>query len=125
MLTYKFSDDLLCAGQPTEADLHGLKNQGYRCVVNLRPPNEPGQIPQAEAVAQKLGLAYRSFPVVGPTDLNEENTRRFDALLQEIPRPAMIHCGSSNRVGALMRCAQPTYNKKTKTKRSPRVGKRV
>jgi len=102
MLTYQFSDDILCTGQPVENDLKTFKNEGYRSIVNLRPESEPGQIPHAHVVAQELGLEYHAFPVAGPGELNATQAQNFDALLQNVARPPVIHCGSSNRVGALM-----------------------
>ena len=102
MLSYQFSDDILCAGQPNETDLQQLQKEGYRSIINLRPSHEPGQIPQAEQKVGELGMAYHAFPIAGPGDLNQQNTRNFDELLQKAARPTGIHCGSSNRVGALM-----------------------
>ena len=102
MLSYQFSDDILCAGQPSETDLQQLQRDGYRSIINLRPTHEPGQIPQAEQKATELGLDYHAFPIAGPGDLNEGSTRNFDELLQKAARPTVVHCGSSNRVGALM-----------------------
>tara|TARA_B100000683_G_scaffold274823_1_gene323935 strand:- start:2188 stop:2640 length:453 start_codon:yes stop_codon:yes gene_type:complete len=102
MLSYQFSDDILCAGQPSETDLQQLKREGYRSIINLRPANEPGQIQHPQQKTTELGLDYHALPITGPGDLNEENTRQFDALLQTAARPMVIHCGSSNRVGALM-----------------------
>ena len=112
MLSYQFSEDILCAGQPAESDLNDLKNRGYRSVVNLRPQHEPGQIPQIAEKVSELGLDYHHLPIGGPADLNEANVTRFDALLKSLPLPALIHCGSSNRVGALFALRAAYVNRK-------------
>ena len=112
MLTYQYSEDILCAGQPAESDLNDLKNQGYRSIVNLRPQHEPGQIPQAADKATQLGFDYHHLPIGGPGDLNEENVTRFDALLKDVSMPTLIHCGSSNRVGALFALRAAYVNRK-------------
>jgi uncharacterized protein (TIGR01244 family) len=112
MLSYQFSEDILCAGQPAESDLNELKSRGFRSIVNLRPQSEPGQIPQAADIANKLGFDYHHLPISGPGDLNEENVTRFDALLKEVSLPTLVHCGSSNRVGALFALRAVYVNRK-------------
>lgn len=97
---HQVSDSLIACGQPSEDQLRAARDAGVRTVVNLCPPGECGW--DEQAVAEGLGLIYVNIPVAGPGDVNEENANRLaDALASEEVEPAIVHCGSANRVGAL------------------------
>jgi uncharacterized protein (TIGR01244 family) len=70
-------------------------------VVNLRGAEEPVDFDEARLV-EELGMTYFHLPIASAQDLNPENTRAFGALLEAIGgQPALMHCASGNRVGAL------------------------
>ncbi|CAN0336053.1 unnamed protein product, partial [Chrysoparadoxa australica] len=49
-----------------------------------------------------IGLTYHHLPIASPEDLNESNVRRFDEIMVPVgDEPALVHCASGNRVGAL------------------------
>lgn len=90
------------AGQPSEAQLQAASDNGVRTVVNLRPAGEFKDYDEA-ALAADLGLRYVHIPVAGPEDLTTENAEHLHrALAREDDRPVIVHCGSGNRVGALV-----------------------
>jgi len=98
--------DVLVGGQPTVAQLESAAAVGVRTIVNLRPEKELGIYDtsgRAEAaIVEHLGMRYVLIPVQGGADLNEENARRLaEALEAPDALPAMVHCASGNRVGAL------------------------
>ena len=94
--------DLLTAGQPTAADFQALAAAGLKHVINLRPPSEDAGFDEA-ALAASLGLSYTVVPVAGPGDLSLERAQQLDAALTAANgEPALVHCASSNRVGALL-----------------------
>lgn len=93
---------LLTAGQPSSADLEALAGAGLRHIINLRPPSEDAGFDEAAAAA-KLGLSYTVVPVAGPGDLNAQRVGELDAALARAgDEPVLVHCASSNRVGALL-----------------------
>lgn len=94
-------DGLRAAGQPNAADLKVFRDAGYRAVIDIRGPDEDRGMDEA-AVAAELGLDYISLPVVGSEAINFETARQLDALLERYDEPVLVHCGSSNRVGALL-----------------------
>src|SRR3546814_17161114 len=49
----------------------------------------------------ELGLDYLNIPVAGGADLSEDNARKLAIALEDIDGTALVHCASSNRVGAL------------------------
>lgn len=94
--------NLLTAGQPSPGDFEALAQAGLKHIVNLRPSTEDAGFDEA-ALAAKLGLSYTVVPVAGAGDLNLTRTRELDAALAKTGgEPTLIHCASSNRVGALL-----------------------
>lgn len=94
--------DLITGGQPTAENLKTMAGAGLKHVINLRPPVEDAGFDEA-ALAAKLGLRYTLIPIAGAGDLTAENARKLDAALAAAPgQPTLIHCASSNRVGALL-----------------------
>ena len=93
---------LLTAGQPTEAQFDQLAKLGVKRVINLRPATEPGT-GWEEAKAQSLGLTFVRLPITGADGLTQDNARLLGQELTAAGEAtAMVYCGSSNRVGALL-----------------------
>lgn len=86
-------------GQPDAEDLHALARAGVRRVVNLRPHSELNW--DEAACAAQCGLEYVNIPVASPDDLNRANADRLQQAIAG-DAPVLVHCGSSNRVGALL-----------------------
>jgi len=99
----RFADDHYAAGQPTPVHLAALAREGVRTVINLRRPDEPVEYDEA-AEAAKLGLRYETLPIGGPDDLDRSRVVAFGRLLDAARREGgvLIHCASSNRVGAMV-----------------------
>jgi len=92
--------DVATAGQPSPEQLRAAREQGIKRVINLRPHSEPIGFDEA-ALAAELGLHYINLPIAGPGDLSAENVQRLDAALADAGGAVLVHCASSNRVGAL------------------------
>lgn len=94
--------NLLTAGQPSAADFEALAKAGLKHVINLRPPSEDAGFDET-ALAARLGLSYHVVPVAGPGDINDQRMRELDAALAATGGACtLVHCASSNRVGALL-----------------------
>ena len=89
------------SGQPSEAALKVFADAGYEAVIDLRGPNEDRGYDEASAV-EAAGLDYVSLPVLVSDGISYENARKLDALIDEYDGPVLVHCGSGNRVGALL-----------------------
>lgn len=94
-------DGITAAGQPDEAALEVFADAGYATVIDLRGPEEDRGLDEA-AVVEELGLHYVTLPIAGKDAISFDNARKLDGLLEEYPGPVLVHCGSSNRVGALL-----------------------
>ncbi len=90
---------LWAAGQPTAEQFAEMAAAGLRTVINLRPERE---IPWDErGTAIQLGLDYLNVPLAGAGDLTPAAASQLHAALSAHGKPVLVHCGSSNRVGAL------------------------
>lgn len=92
---------LRTGGQPSAEDLARLQAQGVRTVIDLRGADEDRGFDQA-AEARRLGLEYVALPIAGKDEVNPANAAALKALLHEHGDGVLLHCGSGNRVGALL-----------------------
>lgn len=94
-------DGLYTAGQPESAAWQTAAASGVTTVINLRPAAEMDGRDEAAEVAA-AGLDYFKIPVAGADDINMNNARELERLIEEAPGPVLVHCASGNRVGALL-----------------------
>jgi len=96
------SNGLVVGGQPAEQSLRTAQSAGYGTVITLRAAGEPDTEGEQELV-EELGMRFVSIPVDRETGLTADNARRLDAALAEAGEaPVLLHCGSGNRVTALL-----------------------
>lgn len=91
---------LTTAGQPDEAAFRVFAESGYTTVVDLRTAEEDRGLDEP-AVVEGLGMKYISMPI-GNGDINFDKARELAELLDRSEGPILLHCASSNRVGALL-----------------------
>jgi len=94
-------EDVFLSSQPSRKGFEVLKRQGIHTIVNLRKPNELGEIDEGESLA-RLEFSYHN-PAFGPpeelTDELLDTTRALFSNAEE--RPLLVHCKSGTRVGAV------------------------
>lgn len=93
-------DGISAAGQPSEAALAVFANNGYVAVVDLRTAAEDRGLDE-KAIVKGLGMEYVSLPV-DRDGISFENAESLDKLIKSYDAPVLVHCASSNRVGALL-----------------------
>lgn len=90
------------AGQPSATQLDAFHQLGVRHLVDLRPPEEAPELNGA-AQTSRAGLAYYHIPIAGGDDLTRDHVAVLDTILERIDgEKTVLHCASSNRVGAMM-----------------------
>jgi len=87
-------------GQPDAAALTVFAEQGYKTVIDIRTEPEDRGMDEATVIGD-LGMEYIVFPIDKPEAINFDNARELSRLIAESEGPVLVHCGSSNRVGAL------------------------
>jgi len=92
----------IAAGAVEAQDVAGLRAAGVERVINLRTDAETPGFDEAAAM-RAAGIDYESLPIKGADGLTRENVERFAQLLAESgDELTLVHCGGSNRVGALV-----------------------
>jgi uncharacterized protein (TIGR01244 family) len=93
-------DGITSAGQPDEAALRVFSESGYVAVIDMRGPGEDRGFDEASTVAG-LGMDYITLPIE-KGDITFDKARELDAILARYDQPVLLHCGSGNRVGAML-----------------------
>lgn len=97
----RLSPTLAIGGQPSPEVVARLRELGFETVINLRAASESGVAAEEEAL-RAAGLRYVWIPVTAET-LNWDSARLLRAVLAEYGATrTLLHCSSSNRVGALL-----------------------
>ena len=93
-------DKWLFASQPSEKDLAAAKEAGVKRVITLRNPSEL-KWDEAQVVRQ-LEMEFSQLPVEFPDGLTSDKLNEVCVALEDAEgKPALLHCGSAVRVGAV------------------------
>lgn len=95
-------DGVTSAGQPNEAALRVFSDSGYAAVIDLRGEQEDRGLENEAALVESLGMDYVLLPISGRDAISFESAARLDTLIDSYDGPVLVHCGSGNRVGALL-----------------------
>ncbi len=115
------SPNLITGGTPDPAALEAAAGAGVHCVFDLRPSTEWGF--DEAATVSGLGMKFLHLPIAGAQDFTPETVKKFDALMAEVgDSPALLHCASGNRVGALM-ALRAAWIKKASVEEAMAIGR--
>jgi uncharacterized protein (TIGR01244 family) len=79
-----------------------LAKMGYRSIINLRQPSEPGvAIEESRQAASAAGLKYIHLPFNAAAPDPAVIQSFLTAVTDTANQPVFVHCGSANRVGAM------------------------
>jgi len=95
--------DIWLGAQPTTEDFTSFQAAGVKTVINLRHAREQVDFDEA-ALMDELGIDYVHMPWAAPDELTDDIFEEANRLLSDAERPLLLHCASSNRVGALWAC---------------------
>jgi len=94
-------DGIRSSGQPDEEAFSLIAEAGYVAVLDVRGAGENRGLDEA-AILDQLDLEYLTLPLSSPDAINFENAGKLEKMLAEVEGPVLLHCGSGNRVGALL-----------------------
>lgn len=95
-------DGVTAAGQPDETALRVFADSGYVVIVDMRGPEEDRGMDDEKGIVEGLGLEYVAFPISSEDEISFDKASELDALIRSYDGPVLLHCASSNRVGALL-----------------------
>lgn len=99
-------------GQVSPGDIAGLKEQGYRTIINMRPDGEGAEQPASADVARvavDAGMTYAYIPT-SAANMPDTVIDDLQRTLADAERPVLIYCRSGARVArawALAEASQP------------------
>jgi uncharacterized protein (TIGR01244 family) len=98
----KLETTVACGGATTPEAVPEIKKMGYKSIINLRLPSEPGANVEGEAAAAKTaGINFYSIPFSGQSPDPKVADTFLDTITAPGNEPAYIHCAAGNRAGAM------------------------
>jgi uncharacterized protein (TIGR01244 family) len=97
----KINNELTIAGQLTSEQLQQIAQEGFKSVLNLRSPDEEGFLHNEQQQAENLGLYYINIPVKVEA-INLEIAAQVLTQIDELAKPALIHCNSAMCAAAMV-----------------------
>ncbi|MEZ5317684.1 MAG: sulfur transferase domain-containing protein [Vicinamibacterales bacterium] len=98
----KVDATVACAGATDPTAIAGLKQLGYRSIVNLRLATEDGAaIDDSRAAAEAVRIRFIHLPFDGSAPDPKVADAFLAAVTDPANQPVFINCGSANRVGAM------------------------
>ena len=94
-------DGISTAGQPDAAAFKVFAESGYAAVIDLRTAGENRGLEDEPGLVAGLGMEYVPLPI-GKGDITVAKARELAELIDSYDAPVLVHCGSANRVGALL-----------------------
>ena len=92
---------VISSGQPDAAMFEALADAGFSIVVDFRAADEDRGLDEQKVVEQ-LGMVYATVPISGAADISFANAAVLNEILANNEGRILLHCGSANRVGALV-----------------------
>jgi uncharacterized protein (TIGR01244 family) len=96
----RLSPGLAVSGQPAPGALRKLKELGFKTVVNLRAEAEAS--PEEAGTVKASGLTYVHIPVTAQLLTPAVVDAVEKVVSDRAAAPVLLHCASSNRVGAVV-----------------------
>lgn len=97
-----FGGTLYFSGQPAEADFETFASFGVKTVINLRTaPEIEGLDFDERNTVEGAGMTYINLPMGRELPNVDALETILSTVEDALPGPVLLHCGSSNRVGAI------------------------
>lgn len=100
--TTHYDSKVFFAGQPSEKGIAEYAAMGVKTVINLRAESELASRDFDEkSIAEEAGMQYIHIPMGRSLPEGEQLNKLVAALDLHTDAPVLLHCASSNRVGAV------------------------
>ena len=91
------NDRLACSGQPTEEQLKGIADQGYKVIINLALTGTKYSLPDEAKSVADLGLIYRHIPIQFDSPQLSELKEFLTLIQQHANEKTLVHCAANYR----------------------------
>ena len=96
------SDELSCAGQPTEDEFALVRRSGVRLVVNLALSESDFALPDERAVVEALGMDFVHIPVPFSAPTVQHFVQCESELLARHGQSVLVHCAYNWRASSFV-----------------------
>ncbi|MEA5573078.1 beta-lactamase hydrolase domain-containing protein [Calothrix sp. UHCC 0171] len=120
----KISNNLSATGQVTAEQLQQAAAEGFKSVLNLRSPDEPGFIANEQQQAANVGLEYANIPLK-PSEANQKVIEAAIKQIENLPQPVLIHCAAGARasgIGLIASAIQEGFTAEEITQKATEIG---
>lgn len=91
-----------CAGATKAEAVPAIKQMGFKAIINVREPTEPGaEMEKEEAAAKAAGLNFVNIPFVIAAPAPDLANRFLAEIVKPENTPAFIHCAGGGRAATL------------------------
>ncbi|MEA5579217.1 beta-lactamase hydrolase domain-containing protein [Anabaena sp. UHCC 0451] len=97
----KINQELAISGQITPDQLQKLADDGYKSVLNLCFVDKQDFWQDEQEKTQFLGLCYVNLPTKVEY-LTHQSANYIFEIINELPKPLLIHCDNSKRSAAIV-----------------------
>ncbi|MFM2062874.1 MAG: hypothetical protein RLZZ507_2544 [Cyanobacteriota bacterium] len=97
----KINQEITISGQITPEQLQKLADDGYKSVLNLCFADEQGSWKSEQEETEFLGLCYVNQPTK-IENLTLQGASQVFQIINELPKPLLIHCNNSKRSAAIV-----------------------
>jgi uncharacterized protein (TIGR01244 family) len=98
----RLSENLITSGQPSEEQLAGVANAGFKLVVNLALRHDEHSLPDERGTVESLGMAYEHIPVIWQQPTRADLDTFFATLDRHAGEPTYVHCAANFRVSSFI-----------------------
>ena len=95
----KATTTLATSGALGEGAVQELAEKGFATIIDLRTQKEGTSSEETEVSTSKM--TYINIPVTGD-GISDEQLANFTKAYEMAKKPILLHCGSGNRVGAML-----------------------
>ncbi len=99
----RIDDTLATSGQPSEAQLRSVAEEGYEVIINLALHDQPRySLPDETGLVEGLGIEYVHIPVQFDAPQETDLLTFFAAMEKYKHRKILVHCAANMRVTAFL-----------------------
>lgn len=98
----KVSDNLSCAGQPTEEQFRELVAGKFDVIINLGLLDTKYSLPDEESLIDSLGMDYYHIPVIFEGPQISELAQFIYRMDQNPDKKVLVHCAANYRASAFV-----------------------
>ncbi len=98
----RISDDLSCAGQPTQEEIAAAQSCGVKLVLNLAMSDSDFALPDERAVVELLGMDFVHIPVPFSAPTVEHFLQFERELVSRPDQMILVHCAYNWRASSFV-----------------------